>query len=347
MDVKRHKRPTLKDIAQASKLSVSTVSEILNGKEKNFSSEETRRLVFKIASDIGYRPNFGYKIMLGKRTKTVAIVSSARQVSTDAHIKSLLLSLTEKFEAKGYASYICTLSQDAEGNIAHMQELISRGVEHFVMIGTPVGHAQMQELFKREFRTCVGYGSLFERNVSTDIAQGVERLLRFFLEDGRGNFKMIIADPSKGDNGKVRLMALESVFPDLDDRALFERYVVAFEGMDGMEGDFEMQAFLMGYKMTAAVLARDPGVKALFYQNDYFAVGGAKCLVDRGVSIGRDIAVAGVNNIHAVKFHPFPISSVEHGVEGIAEALVNEAFGEEPLQCRLEAKVFIRKAMPL
>ena len=74
MEVKSSKRVSLKTIATEAGLSVSTVSEILSNRANNFSSEITKHKVRQIANAVGYRPNFGYKLMRGEKTKTVSII---------------------------------------------------------------------------------------------------------------------------------------------------------------------------------------------------------------------------------------------------------------------------------
>lgn len=342
MDSERRRRVSLKDIAGASGLSISTVSEILNGKRQNYSSEATRKLVFKVASELGYRPNFGYKVMLGQRTKTVAIVSVIRRVMADEHIKGLILALSERFESMGYASYVCTLSMDADANMAHIQELISRGVEHFVMIGTPLGHERIQALLKDEGRTFIGYSPQLERRVEVDSSPAIEGILRFFLSEGRSNFKMVIGDPAKDNFMSDRFLALRRVFPDIDCQELCARHIVPLDCPDGADGDFETYAYRQGHLLTASILDGDPGVQAIFHSNDYFALGGLSCLLERGVSVGKDVAIAGANNIQAVKFNPFPVSTVEHDMASVLEMLSREATSSQPFQTRLESAAIIR-----
>ena len=50
------KRPTIRDVARETKLSIATVSFVLNGKDKNI-PEETQKKVLDAAKKIGYRPN--------------------------------------------------------------------------------------------------------------------------------------------------------------------------------------------------------------------------------------------------------------------------------------------------
>ena len=75
MPVMRTHKVTLKHVAAAANLAVPTVSQILNGR-RNYCSEEQIARVRKLAAEMGYQPNIGYKIMVGEKTRTVAILFS-------------------------------------------------------------------------------------------------------------------------------------------------------------------------------------------------------------------------------------------------------------------------------
>ena len=332
-------RKTLKDIAGEAKLSIATVSQILNDKPCNFSSEETKIKVKNIAQAMGYRPNIGYKIMMGAKTKTVAIVISIPATRSDEHIQKLILLLSEKLLQKGYASYVSTLTLDENENISVVEELVQRGVEHFVMIGSPRGYKRIQKIFDENAKTHIGYNSVFERNINFDVVPAVEVILKFFLSEKRVNFKMLL----ENNFYSGRFTALKNIFKNSTNEELQKKYVVPVDNLLEISSEFDKHAFTIGYETTRDIIEKDPSVRALFYLNDYFAVGGLKYLVEKHYEIGRDIAIAGFNNIHAVRCSPFPISSVEHNIERISELILNELFTKTPFKIYEKPEIHIRK----
>lgn len=336
-------RKTLKDIAEEAKLSIATVSQILNDKPCNFSSEATKIKVKAIAQSMGYKPNIGYKIMMGAKTKTVAIVISIPAVRSDEHIQKLILLLNEKLLKSGYASYVCTLSLNEDENISIIEELVQRGVEHFAMIGSPCGYQKIQGLFDKHDKTYIGYNSVLDRHLDFNVTPAVDAILEFFLNEKRTNFKMILADTARNNFKDSRFIALKNIFREQSNEELWDKYVVPVTNLIEITAEFEKHAFFKGYEATRNIMERDPSVQALFYLNDYFAVGGVKYLVEKHYEIGKDIAVAGFNNIHAVKYSPFPISSVEHNIEHISDVMIKELFNKTPFESYEAPKVHIRK----
>ena len=115
------RRTTLRDVAQSCHLSVPTVSQILNNRASNFSSEETRRLVRETAERLGYQPNLGYKLMRGISTKTVALVIGHANIKDFEYIRKFIFLILERLSSEGYSVYIETMPDDwssAEQNIS-------------------------------------------------------------------------------------------------------------------------------------------------------------------------------------------------------------------------------------
>lgn len=64
---------TIRDIAEKTGVSITTISQILNGKGSRF-SEATRNKVFQTAKDLAYKPNFFAKNMVTNRTNTIGMI---------------------------------------------------------------------------------------------------------------------------------------------------------------------------------------------------------------------------------------------------------------------------------
>ena len=100
---------TLKIIAERAGLSQSTVSQILNRKANDFSSEKTRQMVFQLANDLGYKQKFGHKLLRGDKTRTVAILLGMNRVALEEQVQTLILKLLDRLENRNYSAYVVTL----------------------------------------------------------------------------------------------------------------------------------------------------------------------------------------------------------------------------------------------
>lgn len=339
-------RVSLKTIAVEAGLSVCTVSEILNNKPNNFSSEITKQKVRQIANALGYRPNFGYRLMRGEKTKTVSIILAESFGRKESHIQRMVVDTMSEFDRMGYACYLSTFTFDPNENLVKIRELIARGSQHFILIGTPYGGEQIEEEIIKSGKNYIGYSSSFRRTVNPDSISGAEAILRYFISEGRNNFRIVIShDKNLKLIANSRFAALARVFPELDENSLGKKHVHMLGDLLSMDENIREEdlLFSIGYSATAELLARDPDVQALSYSSDNFALGGAKYLLEKGIVIGKDILVAGFNNTMAVKAYPFPISSVEHDVKSISKALIEESFNDQPINMIIDPIVHIRR----
>lgn len=340
MSVVKNKSCRLSDVAEATGLSLATVSQILNNKPCNYSSEETRQRVQQTAKKLGYRTNFGYRLMQGQQTHTVAIILSETYMEAEEHFNELILRLMNKYNQLDYSVYSRTFINSAEDNLEKVRELISRGVEHFVFLGCPVGHLNIEKEIENNGRSLVGYGPYLKRHVCVDSTVGVLTILRFFLSEGR-NFRFVCpANQLSADNSRV--IALQRLFPELTFEQIIERYIFV---TDTVEYDSVNLATILntnGWETASRIVRELPNVNALYFMNDYTALGGANFLIRNGYEVGKDMLVAGFNNVPAVKLYPFPISSVEHDLDKIVSLLIEESLVSTPCQLIVEPIVHIR-----
>ena len=342
MSIVKKKNCTLRDVAGKTGLSVATVSEILNNKPCNYSSEETRQRVQNTAKMLGYRTNFGYKLMQGQSTNTVAILISQTYIQSEEYISELIIRLMNKFDQLDYAVYFKAFTPSAEKNLEQVRELVSRGVEHFVLIGDPLGYLEIEKEIMNKGLSIVCFGSqTLTRFVSADISAGVMTIFRFFLNEGR-DFRLVCT-LNHLDANNTRIVALQRLFPELVFEQIVERYIITTDAVDFENADFAVNLSKAGWEGTSRIIKSFPQVNALCFMNDYMAIGGANFLGRHGFEVGTDMLVAGFNNVQAVKIYPLPISSVEINMERIVPLLVEESLVNTPCQHIIEPIVHIRK----
>ena len=329
----------LKIIAERAGLSQAAVSQILNRKANDFSSEETRRRVFAIAGELGYKQKFGHKLLRGDKTQTVGILLPMHRIALEEHMQALIIMLLDKLERKGYGSYFVTLAESEEKNLQLIRDLVGRGVDCFIVLGEPVGERKIEQEIVKNGRTVIGYLNSFRRTLTQSITQSCCEILRFFLDEGRTNFRFLLGSPLSP--GNERFLSLKQVFSELTDAEIRSRYYVEL-GRLGEHDDIDLYARI-GYEKTRETLEQDPSVSAIFYLSDYFAIGGVRYLLETGRKIGSDVLVAGFNNIHAIRNSFFPISSVEHALPEITDALVEEMTGTGEVNRAIRSRTIIRK----
>ncbi|MDR0297729.1 MAG: LacI family transcriptional regulator [Streptococcaceae bacterium] len=111
---------TIKDVAKAAGVSISTVSQALN----NYPSikESTRKKVLEIARELHYTPNFAARNLATKTKKTIALVLNEINVTRGVAIPlEILNGVIERLDASDYdfVFYATTLKKQQEKSLTH------------------------------------------------------------------------------------------------------------------------------------------------------------------------------------------------------------------------------------
>lgn len=309
--------PTLKMIAERTGLSMSTVSQILNRRPNDFSSEDTKQAVFAAAEELGYKQNYAHKLLRGDHTGTVAILIAMNRILLEEHIQRLVLLLMNKFDRKGWISYLKNCAASAEENQAVIRELLARGVERFIFIGTPNGYAEIEEEIQRKNRFVCGYSPYFQYGALNDQLQSIQETIRYFRQKKHSRLKILFRT-----NRPERRQAMLDMFPGMSPEEVEEKYTYPLN-FNGEVDNIDVLTDL-GYQATRSVLEEDPSTDALYYLSDYFMLGGIRYLVEKRFPIGKQILLCGSNNIHAVRNNVFPLATWEFDLERLSDCLVTD-----------------------
>ena len=331
-------RVTLRDVAKACGLSAPTVSQILNNRSVNFSSEETRRLVRETARQMGYQPNIGYKLMRGMTTKTVALILGSAIQWEEEYVKDLVFLLLHRLSSRGYAVYIDTMPPEWSRRGKAMETMLQRGVEHFISFGKPCEWEELDILQKHSKCTSLIFGTQGQEriNVCVDVEQGILHLLEHFRDSGCRRIRAICDRTQTRQNALCRFFGISPErLPDYLEEITERSFLVS-------GSQYPRTAAHIGFEYTKHLLEREPGTDAILYLSDYFAIGGGDYIRTTGRAIGTDIRLAGFNNTQAVCSYPFPISSVSHNLEQVANCIMEHFNTGTTEQFIIQPSVIIR-----
>ncbi|NUU25932.1 MAG: LacI family DNA-binding transcriptional regulator [Streptomycetaceae bacterium] len=133
------RRPTIKDVAQRSGVSVATVSYVLNGKESAGVTEETKQRVLAAVSELGYVPNAAGTALRRGHSEIVLLILDPTFVGevSQRTVESTVGALAEL----GHTVVIHTLVSEREA-VKVVRSLQPRGVLLFAFV-TAATHAEL------------------------------------------------------------------------------------------------------------------------------------------------------------------------------------------------------------
>ena len=121
-------KATIRDVAAAAGVSISAVSYILNGSEKNKYSEATVKAVRRAAEKLCYVPNNMARGMRSQRANAIGIVNFFERESPV--FAPVLRAVAEEAARRGVATVICTGCED----VSYASMFGNRTVDGFVII---------------------------------------------------------------------------------------------------------------------------------------------------------------------------------------------------------------------
>ena len=138
-------RVTIRDVARYADVSMSTVSQILNGKANRFSND-TRQKVLYARDALGYVPDFNARNLITNSVKTIGvIVPDIGNPFFSTFIKSIELLAMEQ----NCISLILSSNDNQELERKHLEQLINRSIDGIIIASPSIGQAEIDNQLKK------------------------------------------------------------------------------------------------------------------------------------------------------------------------------------------------------
>lgn len=289
---------SLKEIAQICGVSISTVSNILNGKPKV--SEETRKKVLEVVKETGYQPNYFAQGMRKQNTRIIGIiVEDLSEFSTPPIVEAIMAYCEEHFyrtiliNLRLYDKWKDTWYNDEEKLQSvlkpSLQELISIKVDGIVYIA---GHCRIVNCFLEDFQipSLVVYAlskSPCFTSIVIDDEKGGYDLTRYLISMGHRRFGVIGGAPDNLHTQKRCIGYQKALF---EEQILYNPDWICY-------GDWTRQS---GYKEAKVLISK--GITAILCMNDKMAAGVYDYCYENHLEVGNDISVVGYDNVELSEY---------------------------------------------
>lgn len=290
---------TMRDVAKKAKVSISTVSHVIN--ETRAVEKSTRKRVLKAMDELNYHPNVLAQNLRKQKTNTIAFIVSNL---TNPYYPEAVRGVEEELSKEGYSVIV----GNADGDISKEQELIKlfygKQVDGFIICTSGGENQSVTFLIQHKVPVV-----LFDRKIEgtelsaalVDNVGGAQTLVEHLINIGHKHIG-ILTGPLNTYTGKERLHgylnALKQHSIDRNDQLI-------------KEGDFKLQS---GYQLTLELLELSPLPTALFVCNNRMGLGTIKALRDKGLQYPRDIGLAIFDDLPWLEYMNPSITAVEQPV---------------------------------
>ena len=281
------KRPTIKDVARKTDLSVSTVSLAIN--KTGYISEQTRQKVLQAVEELGYHPTHAARGLASRKSGNFGFVLQDDHFSQAEPFYTKIF-LGAEFEARTSDYYILltTVTRECKFKEEIPRFLLERNVDGVIIAGK-INERLVQYIDSVGIPLVMVDYELKRRRHSSimiDNRHGVEMALQHFIDNGRTDIGFVGGDvehPSIAERFDAFKETLKG-----QQCAVKEECVVADEPETGIQN---------GFDAMKRILERGGKPNAVFAANDAMAIGCMQYLKQQEVSIPDDIAIVGFDDI--------------------------------------------------
>lgn len=302
----RATRTTLRDIAEASGVDVSTVSRSLNGSYGIH--RETREKVLAVAAQLNYRSAKAPRSTVTTKSRTIGLIVSD---IANPYFAEVARGAEEAAASAGCEVVLCNSDFNSDKQIRYIQSLLEKRVEGILMNSIGVLDRPQQEqlaasgvpvvLLNRP-RSISNFSTVTADNNEGGFLAG-EHLLRL-------GHTQIAHLSGPRDHGNLRERARG-----------FLRAVTAHPGASPVFLHGE-HTFRGGYDLGRMLLAKHPNVTAVFAANDVVAFGAVRAFIEAGLELPRDMSIVGFDNLELSCITNPPLTTIHQPKSEIGRAAV-------------------------
>jgi len=272
---------TLKDIAEKVGVTESTVSRVLNGIPK--ASKETRKEIFQVAAELGYKPNQIARSLVTKKTHTIGLIISDLSNTYFARVASGIEKIASKYN---YSLIISTTGGQEEEELKYINLLKEKQVDGILFASGRMPESCKKLLRETEIPTVVVAREVEEElpSVHIDNVKESYKAVKYLINKGHQKIAMISGTKDDKESGFYRIQGYKQALKD-NNLQVREELIV--------EGDFKLQS---GIQAMEEILAKDNSITAIFAASDQMGVGAIKAIKKAGLKVPEDISVIGFDN---------------------------------------------------
>lgn len=297
---------TLTDVAQRSRVTAATVSNVLRNRDKV--RPETVERVLKAIAELGYRPNLNARALAEGRSCTLALMLS--NISNPFY-PEFVLAAERAARRAGYFLMVCNTDDDAEIGRAYLNQIAGTLADGVLVMNTDIA---INELCASAAHRAPILLAMWEHPetppvlpcVAVDFAHAGGLAAQHLLDLGHKDIGMLIGDGCGGlqdarSNGFRAVMREAGIESDA---------ASVLQIRDSIDA---------GYAACMQLMANSPHLEAIFATNDLLAIGAIQALISLGKKVPSDISVIGITDIQlSHQVHP-ALTTVAINTSAIAE----------------------------
>lgn len=302
---------TIRDVAKRLSLSITTVSRALDGYEDVAVS--TRKLVIKTAQKMGYVPNRAARQLRRQRTDTLGYILPAASTGfADPFFSEFIAGLSDEAVAHKFDLLVSASPSDSRAEkILYKRWVQGAKIDGIVINRVRLSDWRVKYLAKQNTPHVALERSLAQPNfigVEVDSYGGFIRLVEYLVKKGHRRISYLGGIPEF----KIDYDRQRGYLDGLKASGIKSDKVLITHGDLTSEG---------GYQAANHLLELPSPPTAIVCVNDQTAIGVMHAAHEHGLTVGRDIAIAGFDGLADAAHTEPPLTTLDQPVYSIARQL--------------------------
>ena len=294
--IKNNKRITIKDIAREAKVSIATVSHVIN--KTHYVSKELTDMVNKVIDKYEYRMDISASSLRKKVSKMIGVIVP----NISSQFFAFLTKNIEKLSREvGYHVVICNSDYKSEIDIEHVEDLIARNIDGIIMIPASEETKYYKKIFEYDVPVV-----LVERKIDgidwdsviTDSYDSMTQSIDHLVKLGHKKIAYIGREKDLV-HSRLRFEGFKDAIKR-NKLKINEEFIIHGAGFKFSDGYEDMLKLLNLKDQPTAVLVF----------SDVIAIGAMRAIQDKGYRIPDDFSVVGFDNIEIDNFTYPKLTSV-------------------------------------
>jgi len=320
---------TIRDVAKAAGVSITTVSRALNGYTDV--SLETRRKVQQVAGRLNYRPSQVARSLVMKRTRTIGLLISDfnRQPGGQHFLFDVLAGIHDRLAVVGYDMTLVSTTTAQQRLISYLDFCTERRFDGVIVMGIRLDDPYVHEVVEATLPSVVVDLPLISKScayVMTDNVNGARFAVRHLLDTHHQLIGFV--------NGHAQAAVSQDRRRGYEDAIRMAN--IPFDESLVYDSDFTLDGGARGLQVLKQ---RHPGMTAIFFASDLMAIGALRYASANGIQVPKDLAIVGFDNIDLTQFVTPAVSTVaqpryEMGTAAV-DLLIGMLDGNKPAEGRM------------
>lgn len=327
------KKITIKDVAKKAGLSITSVSQILNGNTQRF-SEKAIKKVYAAQKELNYVPDFFAQRMVTKKSHLIGVL--VPDIS-NPFFAQLFLGIQDILNKQGYVALLYNMGGDEKQESHYVEDLIRRGVDGLIIASSAFSDQSIYQALQRESLPMI----VMDQKTETDMVDAVQA-------DNYDGGKQAALYLQKLGHKKVAVVLPEN--PTVNVRKRYEGFASVYgDELLVVNGELSTSG---GQGAVKKIINSD--ITAIFAINDLIAFGLYMGLKEAGKKIPNDYSVVGFDDISPCRYVTPPLTTIAQPTFELGQEAAKMLMGrlnspqKEPEEKMLPVKLVQRfSVMPL